>query len=104
MIKAPEIIHISKKPIKEVVMEKEDIVDIPMPIVETRETPSGSFPVLASKLQEGLGTYLNRQKAAVEKVLYVTREKTEFLEAMADKTEEDLKNEKRAISRSLGEI
>jgi hypothetical protein len=104
MIKAPEIIHISKKPIKEVVMEKEDIVDIPMPIVETRETPSGSFPVLASKLQEGLGTYLNRQKAAVEKVLYVTREKTEFLEAMADKTEEDLKNEKRVISRSLGNI
>lgn len=86
-------------------MSTDNVVGIPMPIVETKEQAAvGNFPALANKLQEELGSYLNRQKAAINKVLDVTREKTEFLEALADKTEEDLKNEKRAVSRSLGNV
>lgn len=85
-------------------MDSEEIIDIPMPIVDTKEQVVGNFPTLATKLQEELGSYLNRQRAAINKVLDATREKTEFLEAMADKTEEDLKNEKRAVARTLGSI
>ena len=104
MIRAPEIIHRHRRQEKEIIVNNEDIVDIPMPIVEAKETSLGSFPTLANKLQEGLGAYLARQKAAVDKVLEVARDKTEFLEAMADKTEEELKNEKRAVSRTLGSM
>jgi hypothetical protein len=100
----PEIIHTHKKQEKENVMSDEDIVDVPMPIIEPKEQAVGNFPALANKLQEELGSYLNRQRAAINKVLDVTREKTEFLEAMAEKTEEDLKNEKRTVSRALGNI
>ena len=85
-------------------MDAEEIIDIPMPIVDTKEQVVGNFSTLANKLQEELGSYLNRQRAAINKVLDATREKTEFLEAMADKTEEDLKNEKRAVARTLGNI
>ncbi len=102
MVRAPDIIHRPRKRGEEVTVSSEDIVDVPMPIVEPKEQVVGNFPALANKLQEELGSYLNRQRAAINKVLDVTREKTEFLEAMADKTEEDLKNEKRTISRSLG--
>lgn len=85
-------------------MGNEDVIDVPMPIVEPKEQVVGNFPALANKLQEELGSYLSRQRNAINKVLDVTREKTEFLEAMADKTEEDLKNEKRTVSRALGNI
>lgn len=98
-----EIIH-NKKRGKEISVDSEEIIDIPMPIVDTKEQVVGNFPTLANKLQEELGSYLNRQRAAINKVLDATREKTEFLEAMADKTEEDLKNEKRAVARTLGSI
>ena len=101
-----QILH--KKDKKEVkedsAMSNEEIVDIPMPIMEPKETVVGSFPTLANKLQEELGSYLNRQRAAINKVLDATREKTEFLEALADKTEEDIKNEKHTIARTMGNL
>lgn len=104
MIKAPDIIHRLKKQGKESIVNNEEIIDIPMPIVEAKDQVVGNFPALASKLQDELNVYLSRQKAAITKVLEVTREKTEFLEAVADKTEEEVKNEKRTIARSLGNI
>lgn len=104
MIKAPEIVHRLKYKKKGTEVNNEEVIDIPMPITEPKEQVLGNFPALANKLQDELGSYLTRQRNAVNKILDVTREKTEFIEIMAEKTEEDLKNEKRNISRSLGNV
>lgn len=99
-----EILHKVKNIQKDINKMVDESIEIPMPIVEQKEQVIGNFPAIANKLQEELGSYLNRQKAAINKVLDATREKTEFLEELAEKTEESVKNEKRIITKAVGSL
>lgn len=68
------------------------------------DTPRGHFPSLNNRLQNELSKYHARSNDAVTDILNATRQKTELLEAMAEKARLDLEIEAREIQKSLGKL
>ena len=83
---------------------------VPIPTVEMPQAPpvasnivvAGHFPSLSDSLQDELNSHLQRAKDAVSQIVVATREKAEFLEALAEKARKDVEAEKHNISKLLG--
>lgn len=79
----------------------DDDVFVPPKVIDT---PRGHFPSLNNRLHNELNKYHARANDAVIDILNATRQKTELLEAMAEKAKMDLDAEAREIQKSLGKI
>ena len=78
-------------------------VEIPQAVpVSNAVVVAGHFPSLSDSLQGELNSHLQRAKDAVNQIVIATREKAEFLEALAEKARKDVEDEKHNISKLLG--